>query len=261
MIAPARRTRAPARRRRKRRAPVLATLRHAAVAVAALTASALVTLVAWFAWLPSVRHLRDETPARSAYMERQEGRLGHRVTHRPVPLGRISPHVIAAVVVSEDATFFDHRGVDFYEVWQSMRANVRAGRIVRGGGTITLQLARNLFYGPERSFARKLNELGTGLKLELSLTKPRILELYLNFAQFGPAAFGVEAAARAYFGTSAASLSPDQAAALAAVLPSPEKHRPDRPDRWVERRTRRIREWMSMRTDLARRAAQLGAPP
>jgi len=135
----------------------------------------------------------------------------------------MSPFVPQAVVVAEDIHFFFHHGFD----WNSLRAafwlNLRAGHIVWGGSTITQQLAKNLYLSPEKTFGRKLREVILTLKLERSLTKNRILEIYLNVAQWGPSIFGVTAASQHYFGKSPKDLGPLEASFLASILPNPER--------------------------------------
>ena len=162
----------------------------------------------------------------------------------PVPLSRISPTMQRAAIVAEDARFWNHDGVD----WEAMRGaferNWEEGRLKVGGSTITQQLAKNLYLSPARTPWRKLRELAIAFRLEHALSKKRILELYLNVIEFGPRTFGVEAAARRYMDEPASDLTREQAATLAAVIPSPRIYDPVRhPDR-VRRRAARILQWM-----------------
>lgn len=135
----------------------------------------------------------------------------------------MSPFLPQAVIVAEDIRFFFHDGLD----WKSLRAafwiNLKQGRIVWGGSTITQQLAKNLYLSPEKTIGRKFRELILTLKLERSLTKNRILEIYLNVAQWGPSLFGVTAAAQHYFGKLPQELGPLEASYLASILPNPER--------------------------------------
>jgi monofunctional biosynthetic peptidoglycan transglycosylase len=153
--------------------------------------------------------------------------------HRTVPMASISAHLQHAVVAAEDSRFREHAGVDWRGLQEAVEDNVRRGRLWRGGSTITQQLVKNLFFTTHASFLRKLFELPLALLAELFLPKERILELYLNVVEWGPRVFGAEAAARFHYGVSAARLSRDQAARLAACLPSPRKRTPQRMDRYA----------------------------
>src|SRR5262249_33280228 len=138
-----------------------------------------------------------------------------------VPYERISSNLKRALIAAEDAKFADHRGFDWDGIQRAIERNQQKGRIVRGGSTITQQLAKNLFLTPERSYWRKAEEMVITVMLEAMLSKRRILELYLNVIEWGHGVFGAEAAAQHYFGISAAQLSAEQAARLAAMTPSP----------------------------------------
>ncbi len=179
----------------------------------------------------SVVRLRTENPTDSAIMrQRIEEEKGKgkplTITYRWVPLSAIPRHVQRAVVVSEDGMFFSHGGVDWYEVRKSLEMNVKQGRIVRGGSTITQQLAKNLFLSTSRDPVRKFKELLITWMLEFTLPKSRILELYLNVIEWGRGIFGVEAASQRYFQKPAIRLTKDEGARLAAVIPSPLRYQP-----------------------------------
>jgi monofunctional biosynthetic peptidoglycan transglycosylase len=137
------------------------------------------------------------------------------------PLGRISPQLKAAVIVAEDSAFCEHHGFDFTQMSKSLEAAYEYDRPIRGASTITMQTAKNLFLWNGRSWLRKLLEAPLTLWLELMWSKGRILEVYLNVAEWGDGIYGADAAARRYFGVSASELSPRQAALLAAALPDP----------------------------------------
>jgi monofunctional biosynthetic peptidoglycan transglycosylase len=170
----------------------------------------------------------------------------------PVPLSRISRSLARAVVVAEDARFYEHGGVDWEAVREALEQNWSSGSLRHGGSTITQQLAKNLYLSPDRTLWRKLREWAIARRLEGSLPKRRILELYLNVVEFGPRTFGAEAAARRYFGRPAATLSDLESATLAAVIPSPRIYDPVRHRERVARRARRILRWMrSPAADLA----------
>lgn len=155
--------------------------------------------------------------------------------YRWIPKARISPHVALAVVAAEDQRFPHHCGLDLDAIREAIDHNARGGSI-RGASTLTQQTVKNLFLWPGRSLLRKGLEAWLALWMELLLPKERILELYLNLAQFGDDVYGVEAASQHYFGIPAVSLEPAQAALLAAVLPNPARYRVNAPSLMVRRR-------------------------
>jgi monofunctional glycosyltransferase len=188
-----------------------------------------------------VADLARRTPERTALMRDRLAEPGASGTDRRwLPYDRISPLLRRAVLVAEDDAFFTHGGFDWNEIQASARKNLEAGRIVRGGSTITQQLARNLYLGTERTWARKLEEAFVAVRLERTLTKRRIFELYLNLIEWGDGIYGCEAAAQRDFGVSAADLSPRQAVLLAAVIINPRRFSPLAPNRRIERRVRII---------------------
>ena len=145
-----------------------------------------------------------------------------------VDYARISPNLKRAVVTSEDARFLEHEGVDWEAMQRAYHDNLRRGRPARGGSTISQQLAKNLFLSSRRSYLRKAQEVVITFMIEALWDKRRILEVYLNVVEWGDGIFGAEAGARHYFGVSAAALDPEQAATMAAMLPSPrffDRHR------------------------------------
>lgn len=157
---------------------------------------------------------------------------GRGATYRPVPLPHIAPSVQRMVIIGEDSRFRTHWGIDLVELREAARAGMH-----RGASTITQQLAKNLYLSTSRNPLRKVKEAVTAVRLEGALSKDRILELYLNVAELGPGVWGVDAASRSYFGVSAADLSDEQAAALAATLPFPRSSNPARnPSRMLARR-------------------------
>ena len=157
-----------------------------------------------------------------------------------VAYNRISPNLKRAIIASEDANFADHDGVDWEALQQAYERNNRRHKVVGGGSTITQQLAKNLFLSGSRSYLRKGQELIIAFMLELVLSKERILELYINVAEYGRGIFGVEAAARYYYRTSAAALGPSQAARLAVMLPNPRYYDKHRDTGYLARRTNLI---------------------
>lgn len=145
-----------------------------------------------------------------------------------VPLARISPDLQHAVISAEDARFFQHHGIDWAEVQNVVDKDLDEGRLGRGGSTITQQLLKNLFLTTSRSLIRKAVEFTLAPVIELILPKKRILELYLNVIEWGPGIFGSEAASRAWYGIPAARIDREQAARLAALIPSPLRRKPAR---------------------------------
>jgi monofunctional glycosyltransferase len=152
---------------------------------------------------------------------------GTRIEQRWVPLSRISPYLQRAVITSEDGRFCRHHGVDWSEIEEAIE-RARDG-IPRGGSTISMQVVKNLFLWPSKSYVRKALEVPLSFAIELAWSKRRILEIYLNIAEWGPGVFGAEAAARYHFGKSAAALTPSQAALLAVSLPNPIERRAGAP--------------------------------
>lgn len=199
----------------------------------------------FFLTLPDVGRLSGRMPPTTAFMERRKAelsRLGEsaRLEWTPVPLSRIAPALQRAVVVSEDARFWEHEGVDWDAIRQALQQDLEAGGVRRGASTITQQLAKNLYLSPSRSPWRKLREWAITGRLERNLTKRRILELYLNVVEFGERTYGAEAAACRYFRKSASRLTPREAATLAAVIPSPRIYDPVRHPSRVARRADKI---------------------
>ena len=148
-----------------------------------------------------------------------------------------------AVIASEDANFTEHEGVDWDAIERAHEANRRKGKVVRGGSTITMQLAKNLFLSGERSYLRKAQEIAITYMIEALMDKRRILELYLNVAEWGEGVFGCEAGARHHFGVPAAQLSAGQGARMAAMLPRPRFYDRNRSSAYLERRSATIQRW------------------
>jgi monofunctional biosynthetic peptidoglycan transglycosylase len=225
----------------------------------------LVTLVGlYLAWelltIPylDIARLERENPGETALMRqrleeaREEGRA-LTIVHRWIPLSRLPAHTLKAVVVAEDGMFYDHGGVDWFEVQESIERNLREGKAARGASTITQQLAKNLYLSTSKTPMRKIREAIITFLLESRLSKRRILELYVNVIEWGRGVFGIDAASRLYFGKSASGLTLEESARMAAVIPSPLTHRPDAESRYVLRRQQMILARMQGRTDLAPR--------
>lgn len=191
--------------------------------VAALMAAGFACAAYIYLTLPDVRGLRTQNPKTTAFIELrtaqalQKGEKPKQV-QRWVSYGRISENLKRAVLVAEDSAFWDHDGVDFKQLKESMEVNLERMEFVRGASTITQQLAKNLYLSPSRNPIRKMRELLIARRLEAELSKQRILELYLNVVEWGDGVYGAEAASRLYFGKPAADLAPQEAALLAGAL-------------------------------------------
>jgi monofunctional biosynthetic peptidoglycan transglycosylase len=210
----------------------------------------LVAFVAYeYVTLPSAEPLRTQNPKSTALIDQRaaEARAeGKKPRHRQqwVPLPSISKHAVLAVVLSEDASFYAHEGVDTKELEKALEEAVRKGRLGRGASTITQQLAKNLWLSTDRSLLRKLKELILARRLEEALTKPRILTLYLNVVEWGNGVYGIEAGAREHFGVSASKLTVAQGAILASMLPAPRKRSPGSGSKALRKRAHWVVEQM-----------------
>jgi monofunctional glycosyltransferase len=176
--------------------------------------------------LPAVSVLRQRNPRATALMElrNEEYRSkGIRASRQQIwmPYGAISENLKKAILINEDAGFFSHKGVDVDELKAALKKDWETMSFSRGGSTITMQLAKNLYLSPSKNPLRKIKEIFIAWQLEHALSKTRIFEIYLNIVEWGRNVYGAEAAARFYFGKSAAALDPLEAATLAALVPSP----------------------------------------
>lgn len=199
-----------------------------------------------------VRQLKTSNPTDTAFMRehREESeREGKpfRKMQRWIPLSKIPKDVINAVIVAEDGTFWAHGGFDWFEFRESIERNVKDGRAARGASTITQQLVKNLYLSSSKNPLRKLKEWALTWYMEQTLSKHRILELYLNVIEWGRGIYGIEASSQEYFGKSASMLSRDEAARLAAVIPNPRRFRVDKETRYLERRSQLILNRMAAR--------------
>ena len=204
----------------------------------------------WLLAMPDVSSLRTINPTVTALIETRQAQAAEqgRTVGRYwawVPLSRISPSLRHAVVAAEDASFFTHEGFDWGGIKEAAKYNLGAGEFKRGGSTITQQLAKNLYLSPERSLFRKAREALITRSLEQHLTKERILELYLNVAEWGQGVYGAEAAAHHHFKKAARDLTADEAAWLAAMLPAPRRYDPLRKTTFLTRRHNRILKWIT----------------
>jgi len=210
-------------------------------AIAVLLASGFACGAYVFLTLPDVRVLRTLNPQTTAFIElrgRQSMEKGEppRRVQRWVNYSRISPNLKRAVLVAEDSAFWQHEGVDYQQLKESMEINIERMEFARGASTITQQLAKNLYLSPSKNPVRKIKEILIARRLEAELSKQRILELYLNVIEWGHGIYGAEAAARTYFGKSAAELSSQEAALLAGAIVNPRVLEPGRPTARLRRR-------------------------
>jgi monofunctional biosynthetic peptidoglycan transglycosylase len=201
--------------------------------------------VVYVLWLPDVAPLKRGPIKTTSFIERRrraaerEGKkLKIQITWAPYDL--ISDDLKHAVVTAEDDMFYRHHGVDWAGTRAALIRDWELKRPAFGASTITQQLARNLYLSPSKNPLRKIKEMLIAKRLEETLGKRRILELYLNVAEWGRGIYGAEAASQAYFGKHASELTADEAVALAVVLPSPSKHNPAKRGRYVERNMRRV---------------------
>ena len=196
--------------------------------------------VVWWIWF---------NPSTSAFMEERLEVLQQKnpeavLRHQWVPYERISINLKRALIAAEDAKFLDHDGFDWEAIQKAYEKNLKKGKVVAGGSTISQQLAKNLFLSGRRTPWRKAEEALITLMMENVMSKRRIFEIYLNVIEWGNGVFGAQAAARYYYGVNAANLDPEQAARLAAMVPKPRFYDKVRETPLLERRTGIIRERM-----------------
>ena len=208
---------------------------------------AVVLIQFWF--VVHVWYWVDHDPGVTAFMQTRLEKLREKnpqavLRHQWVPYDRISVHMKRAIIAAEDAKFLDHEGFDWEAIQKAYEKNLKKGKVVAGGSTISQQLAKNLFLSGRRSWWRKAQEAAITVMIETIMSKRRILEIYLNVIEWGDGVFGVEAAARHHFGVSAAAIGPEQAARLAAMVPSPRRYGPGSETAYLQRRTEIILQRM-----------------
>jgi monofunctional biosynthetic peptidoglycan transglycosylase len=194
---------------------------------------------------PDIKYFKKNNPQKTAFMKYremswQQKKIKRKIRKTWVPLSQISPYVTKAVIIAEDHKFWIHEGFDFEAIQMALEKNIKQNKIKVGGSTISQQLAKNLFLTPEKDPIRKIKEAILTWRLEKHLSKRRILELYLNVAEWGDGIFGIEMAARHHYGRSAFQLTPRQAATLAVILPNPRRYRTDGSSRYVQNQADRI---------------------
>jgi monofunctional biosynthetic peptidoglycan transglycosylase len=201
--------------------------------------------VTYYSFCPDIGRLKKTNPGKTAFMkyrEREWKARGKklRLRQRWVRFSNISPYMVKAVIIAEDDKFWSHKGFDFDAIEKAIEKDLKKGAFKYGASTISQQLVKNLYLSPSRNPVRKLTEALLTWRMEKTLSKRRILELYLNVAEWGEGIFGVEAAGWRYYGKPAAALSAEEAARLAAVLPNPRRYSVTGSSRFVERRARVI---------------------
>ncbi len=207
---------------------------------------------AYYMVVPDISKLKKENPNKTAFMEYREREWKEKgkklkIQKQWVPLGRMSPYLMKAVLIAEDDKFWSHRGFDIDAIQKALEKDLEQRKFKFGGSTISQQLAKNLYLSPAKNPLRKVKEAIITWRMERTLTKRRILELYLNLVEWGEGVFGAEAASLRYFGKSSSDLGPEEAARLAAVLPNPRRYKADSESRYVEKRTRIIYDIMVRR--------------
>jgi monofunctional glycosyltransferase len=210
---------------------------------------------------PDVSALKGHNPAKTAFMRYRENewtKKGEKKTIRQtwVPLGKISPYVRYAVTISEDDKFWQHEGFDFAAMKDALIKDIDEKEFKYGASTISQQLAKNLYLSPSKNPLRKLQEAIITWRLERTLPKERILELYLNVAEWGDGIFGIEEAAKKNFGKPASALTPMESALLAVILPNPLKLRAQNPSAYIQKRANTIYSRMQRRDVVPQETAE-----
>lgn len=201
---------------------------------------------------PDVAFLKNNRPGKTAFMEHREKvwrskNIKKKIRASWVPLSQVSPYVVKAVIIAEDDKFWSHEGFDFEAMQKAFEKNLHQKKFKMGGSTISQQLAKNLYLSPTKSPVRKIKEAILTWRIERELSKRRIMELYLNVAEWGDGLFGIGAAARRYYRKPPSALTAREAAALAAALPSPSRFHPASGSRYAARRAARIYQIMERR--------------
>lgn len=214
---------------------------------------------------PNISDLKEEKPIPTAFMEYRQEEWAEQnrdkeIQHRWVSMENISPNVIKAVLIGEDDKFWNHDGFDVKGMEQAIERSLKKGSVA-GGSTISQQLSKNLYLSPSKNPVRKIKEAIITWRIESTLSKRRILEIYLNVAEWGDGIFGIEAAARHYYGKSAKRLTAREASRLAAVLPNPIKYNPTGSQKYVKNRARIIYKIMKRRGIVIPDFKEVMAPP
>ncbi|HVN95956.1 MAG TPA: monofunctional biosynthetic peptidoglycan transglycosylase [Syntrophorhabdaceae bacterium] len=211
-----------------------------------------VCFAGFYCMYPDVSRLKKQNPNKTSFMEYREKEWkakGKRtkIQRKWVSLPNISPYLIKAVIIAEDDKFWSHHGFDLDAIEKALEKNIEKGKFTFGGSTISQQLVKNLYLTPAKNPVRKLKEAIITWRVERTLSKRRILEIYLNVVEWGEGIFGAEAASMHYFGKPASGLSAEEASQLAAILPNPIRYRIDGKSKYAERRGKIIYDIMVRR--------------
>jgi len=228
------------------------TFKKIIVTAVAVVFAALMLNIGRYFIFPDMSKLKKLNPGKTSFMEYHEDRLRQQgkavnIRYAWTPLSQISPYVVKAVLIAEDDKFWHHEGFDVDGMKKALQRDIKKGSLRAGGSTVSQQLAKNLYLTPSRNPVRKIKEAVLTWRLENNLSKRRIIELYLNVAEWGDGIFGIGIAAQHYFGKPASALGPMEAARLAAVLPNPRSWSPTGTSSYVENRSRRIYQIMVRR--------------
>jgi len=228
------------------------TLKKIITATAVFLVAALVLNVGWYLLFPDVAKLKKVNPRKTSFMEYREKEWQSqgkkkKIRYAWTPLSQISPYVVKAVLIAEDDKFWRHEGFDFEAMKKALEKDIKKGSFKAGGSTVSQQLAKNLYLTPSRNPVRKIKEAILTQRIEHHLSKRRIIELYLNVAEWGEGIFGIGVAAYHYYGKPASALGPMEAARLATVLPNPKRWSPIGTSSYVENRAQRIYQIMVRR--------------
>jgi monofunctional glycosyltransferase len=201
---------------------------------------------------PNINAIQETAPVPTAFMQYREDEWAEQnrdmhITHKWVSMKNISPNIIKAVLIGEDDGFYHHDGFDVKGMENAIERSIKKGTLA-GGSTISQQLSKNLYLSPSKNPVRKLKEAIITWRIEKTLSKRRILEIYLNVAEWGDGIFGIEAAARHYYHKSAKNLTAREASRLAAVLPNPIRYNPTGNQKYVKNRSRIILKIMKRRS-------------
>jgi monofunctional biosynthetic peptidoglycan transglycosylase len=214
---------------------------------------------------PNISDLKEINPVPTAFMEYRQEEWAEQnrdkeIQHKWVSMSKISPNIIKAVLIAEDDGFWNHDGFDVKGMENAIERSLKKG-VVAGGSTISQQLSKNLYLSPSKNPVRKVKEAIITWRIENTLSKRRILEIYLNVAEWGDGIFGIEAAARHYYGKSAKQLTAREASRLASVLPNPIKYSPTGSQKYVKNRARIIYKIMKRRGVVIPEFKEVMTPP
>jgi monofunctional glycosyltransferase len=222
------------------------------IVVLVIVAAFLIVDIGKYLIYPNVSSLKRKSPGKTAFMEFREDTwlkkgIKRKVINEWVPLSQISPYVLKAVIIAEDDQFWSHDGFDYNAIQKALQTDIKKLKFKSGGSTISQQLAKNLYLTPTKDPIRKIKEAILTWRLEHNLSKSRILEIYLNVAEWGDGIFGIELAAQTNYGKHASELSAKQASTLVTLLPNPRRYKINGNSKYVEGQADRIYQIMVRR--------------